>query len=328
MGPHCAKESDFPVEQLSTKKIIQNIQVTMKEIATCVPNFLIRYNNYDEAVYKTFVKDISTLVYHELTMVSFYLGIDAENAAKRKRYRSSLPERVRGIMKQLLDARAVLIEEPPKDLADAVKSVVRAALREEKSDIGSLAWKERPPHYEKAIQAVVTNLKVDKSTRFIGNSSLEGVMYLPYAEGDRGMHCAHSTDDISFNGTVERMANYFVKYMWNPTGFQSLKQKWEKILGDKNSVLDSVFSEKDGNVCDRVLSALSKRSQRKRRDATSDTLERTGFSAFVAVRCSYDFVWYELGWRYYTAARTTSQYVLEKNGGTFSADCGQLIFLP
>ncbi|KAH7717120.1 hypothetical protein AAVH_15482 [Aphelenchoides avenae] len=75
------------------------------------------------------------------------------------------------------------------------------------------------------------------------------------------------------------------------------------------------------NLCDRVDFALGDHHWKRQR-------EEAGFSAFVAVKCSYDFVWYELGWRYYTAARTTSEYVLEKNGGTFDENCGQLIFLP
>ncbi|KAH7717121.1 hypothetical protein AAVH_15483 [Aphelenchoides avenae] len=310
----------------------------MKKIATlgnfngrdsnrCFSNFLIRYNNYDEAVYKTFVKDISTLIYHEITMVSFYLGIDTENAAKREQYRNKLPVRVREIMKQILDARAVLSEEPPKDLADAVKSVVSVTLGDEKSDIGSLAWKERPALYEKIIEVVVANLKVDKSIRVDGNG-FEGVMYLPYDEADKSLHCAYSGDDGSFNGTIDRVANYFIKFSRNAQDIRSLKQQWEKILADKNTILDSVFSGKDMDLCDRVLSALGKRSQRRKRASLADSVESTGFSAFVAVKCSYDFVWYELGWRYYTAARTTSEYLLEKNGGTFNSNCGQLVFLP
>ncbi|KAH7709037.1 hypothetical protein AAVH_23704 [Aphelenchoides avenae] len=90
-------------------------------------------------------------------------------------------------------------------------------------------------------------------------------------------------------------------------------------------------AESHVDLCERVIIALhEKQSKRKRREVAPDdsVLEGTGFSAFVAVKCSYNFVWYELGWRYYTAARTTSEYVLEKNSGTFNANCGQLIFLP
>lgn len=75
-------------------------------------------------------------------------------------------------------------------------------------------------------------------------------MYLPYAETDKGMHCGYSIDDGHFNGTIELVANYFVKYTPNlmpqfspsdPTDAQSLKQNWGNILEDKNTILDSVL---------------------------------------------------------------------------------------
>lgn len=32
----------------------------------CLPDFVIRYNNYDEAAYRKFVQDISTIMYNEV----------------------------------------------------------------------------------------------------------------------------------------------------------------------------------------------------------------------------------------------------------------------
>ncbi|KAH7704753.1 hypothetical protein AAVH_28052 [Aphelenchoides avenae] len=55
--------------------------------------------------------------------------------------------------------------------------------------------------------------------------------------------------------------------------------------------------------------------------------ESSGFTAVIAVRCTNEFVWYELGWRYYKAAATTSDYVVSRGDGEYSNSCGQLIFL-
>lgn len=46
-------------------------------------------------------------------MTGFCLGIAEENADKREQRRSRLSKQVREIMKQILDARSVLNEEPP-----------------------------------------------------------------------------------------------------------------------------------------------------------------------------------------------------------------------
>lgn len=48
----------------------------------------------------------------------------------------------------------------------------------------------------------------------------------------------------------------------------------------------------------------------------------------VVIRCAYEFVWYELGCRYYEPAATTSEYALSRHAGEYNDACGQLIFLP
>lgn len=46
-------------------------------------------------------------------MTGFCLGMGAENAPERERYRKRLSERVQEIVKRMLDACSVLNEEPP-----------------------------------------------------------------------------------------------------------------------------------------------------------------------------------------------------------------------
>lgn len=84
MGPHCANESDmYKVSEFqsttrefaalgnfnggdSNRYNLRQTKLEYKSVLRCLPNFLIRYNNYDKAVYKTFVEDIGTFIYHEV----------------------------------------------------------------------------------------------------------------------------------------------------------------------------------------------------------------------------------------------------------------------
>ncbi|KAH7693100.1 hypothetical protein AAVH_39870, partial [Aphelenchoides avenae] len=58
-------------------------------------------------------------------------------------------------------------------------------------------------------------------------------------------------------------------------------------------------------------------------------LSAGGFRALVALRCGYEFVWYELGYRYFPAGFATGDYVLAtKQGNKFKSNCGQIVFSP
>lgn len=38
----------------------------VKDVFRCFPDFVIRYSDYNETVYKRFITDISTFIYHEV----------------------------------------------------------------------------------------------------------------------------------------------------------------------------------------------------------------------------------------------------------------------
>ncbi|KAH7709036.1 hypothetical protein AAVH_23703 [Aphelenchoides avenae] len=149
-------------------------------------------------------------------------------------------------------------------------------------------------------------------------------MYLPYKTSDRRIHCAYAVTSGNYSGSIDDEANYVVKFTWNVDDAQELKEKFKTLQWSKDRIFEIVFAESHDGLCERILNP----PERQRWLDVYDSMGSSGFTAFVAVRCAYDFVWYELGWRYYKAARTTSDYVLETYDGTFNASCGQIIFLP
>ncbi|KAH7717989.1 hypothetical protein AAVH_14577 [Aphelenchoides avenae] len=54
-----------------------------------------------------------------------------------------------------------------------------------------------------------------------------------------------------------------------------------------------------------------------------------GFYAVVVFQCARRFVWYELGWRYYQAYATTSDYVIRfEQSSPWDNNCGAIVFFP
>lgn len=56
------------------------------------------------------------------------------------------------------------------------------------------------------------------------------------------------------------------------------------------------------------------------------------FLGIAVVKCGYKFVWYELGYSYFTAGRIPQDghhYILSTdNDGKYDANCGQIVFFP
>ncbi|KAH7707974.1 hypothetical protein AAVH_24789 [Aphelenchoides avenae] len=59
-------------------------------------------------------------------------------------------------------------------------------------------------------------------------------------------------------------------------------------------------------------------------------VDKGGFSSVAVVRCGYEFVWYELGYRYFTSGRTAGgSFVLTShNDGKYNRKCGQIVLFP
>lgn len=57
-------------------------------------------------------------------------------------------------------------------------------------------------------------------------------------------------------------------------------------------------------------------------------VNKTAFDGIAAVKCGYEFVWYELGYTYFYAAYSSTDYKWQKKGGAYDAECGQIFFYP
>lgn len=62
-----------------------------------------------------------------------------------------------------------------------------------------------------------------------------------------------------------------------------------------------------------------------------ELLKDSGFRAFAAFRCARRFVWYELGWTYFEAYWTNSEFILNSTNWATSWDkglCGTIVLFP
>ena len=67
-----------------------------------------------------------------------------------------------------------------------------------------------------------------RQSRFADNGSIEGVMYLPYGKGDKGLYCALSWPDNANNSYARQDymgASYFVKWTERPTPQEVLRSR-------------------------------------------------------------------------------------------------------
>ncbi|KAH7703113.1 hypothetical protein AAVH_29723 [Aphelenchoides avenae] len=104
-----------------------------------------------------------------------------------------------------------------------------------------------------------------------------------------------------------------------------IRVKWNAIEEKGNQILDATFSTKASNLAKRIEEV----ENRFRKDIDGAFLLVGGFRALVALRCGYEFVWYELGYRYFPAGFATGEYVLAtQQGNKYSSNCGQIVFFP
>lgn len=159
-------------------------------------------------------------------------------------------------------------------------------------------------------------------------------MYLPYSVRDKMLHCvlnsSHDKPGSSlYSKSNYKGASYIIKWTEPPAASAVLNARFTLIRSKGELVWNTIFKEKTDDLCGQVKKATAN-TELTRKGAvlcSTDDPACGGFTAVVAVRCAFEFVWYELGWRYYEAAATTSEYVLSRYDGEYNDACGQLIFL-
>ncbi|KAH7693228.1 hypothetical protein AAVH_39738 [Aphelenchoides avenae] len=177
------------------------------------------------------------------------------------------------------------------------------------SNVDAKTWEERKAHNNATAANVVCKLHSEFNTT---GYSFDALVYLPFT--DARMHCLKSDND-SFYEYKRRNTNYFVKrYRSDPVKDQKAASKWKKV-GGHTAVLDSMIATAAANLCTRLA------------EVERNFVDGEAITLIAAVRCGYTFVWYQLAYRYFPAAGTTSKFVMTSNSkNVYSPNCGQIIF--
>ncbi|KAH7717395.1 hypothetical protein AAVH_15193 [Aphelenchoides avenae] len=121
--------------------------------------------------------------------------------------------------------------------------------------------------------------------------SFEALAYLPYND-DKRHAFIKLPDNIDVVRKEYKLVNYVVARRANAELGSNIRSHWDTIENNANAILE-------------------------------DTL------ALAALRCGYEFVWYELGYRYFPAGYATGKHILLTQGGNEYTDkCGQIVFFP
>ncbi|KAH7715716.1 hypothetical protein AAVH_16897 [Aphelenchoides avenae] len=199
-------------------------------------------------------------------------------------------------------------------------SVVGNATR----SINASTWQAREPVHELVANGIVTKLN---GSTYSDGYYFKALAYLPYA--DDGQHGFLSlpvgAEDVLRNES--KLVKYVVS-RYRKRAVHSLdlpRANWVALQKKGNEILDATFSTSTSNLSKRVEEV----ENRFMKDIDGPFLSAGGFRALVALRCGYEFVWYELGYRYFPAGFTTDAYVLTtKQDNKYKYNCGQIVFFP
>ncbi|KAH7707250.1 hypothetical protein AAVH_25509, partial [Aphelenchoides avenae] len=150
------------------------------------------------------------------------------------------------------------------------------------------------------------------------NVFFDALAYLPYDRNE--LHCTLFPKK-KFVGVGYRNLNFFVLYA-NALRKRISESAWKYVKDNKEiraGLLDHVFAKSSENLCGRLRTALKDHG-----------VDKIGFGGFAAVKCGYEFVWYELGYTYFYAAHSSTGYKWQKKGRAYDskAICGQIFFFP
>ncbi|KAH7721351.1 hypothetical protein AAVH_11207 [Aphelenchoides avenae] len=184
-------------------------------------------------------------------------------------------------------------------------------VKEVKVRLDSQGWSGRESLHQKIVSDTVDVLN-SRASRYVYNA----LAYLPFGRVDQ--QCRPLPEDNVADVGYWNL-NFFVLYA-NRSSEQRANQTWEEVKDNevaRDAVLGRVFAKSNADLCGRLRTVLSDNSIK-------------GFGGFAAVKCGYEFVWYELGYSYFYAAYSSTPYQWEMKGGAYDskAKCGQIFFFP
>ncbi|KAH7695598.1 hypothetical protein AAVH_37340 [Aphelenchoides avenae] len=197
------------------------------------------------------------------------------------------------------------------DMEQAAKKVLDAT----KGELEPKGWARRQKVHKKIVEDTVLNpALLKKHRRYFFNA----LAFLPYYHDDERcvLFPKHNFIDA---GNRNLKLNYFVLHA-DKRWAQPPEQAWHNLTRRKDAmeeVLAHVFAQSNDDVCGRLTAAV--------KDHVVDT---NVFGGVAAVKCGYEFVWYELGYRYFYAAYSSTKYKWGTNGGGYDSKCGQIFLFP
>ncbi|KAH7710738.1 hypothetical protein AAVH_21999 [Aphelenchoides avenae] len=174
---------------------------------------------------------------------------------------------------------------------------------------GWKGWAGREELHERIVNDTVDALSKNMS-RYVFNA----LAHLPDDRSDR--QCRQFLQDNVVKVEHPNL-NFFVLYA-NASSKNNSDEAWDKLTDKKDAVLDHVFAKNSNDLCGRFDAAIN-----------DNKVNRENFrGGFAAVKCGYEFVWYELGYTYFHAAYSSTDYKWQKKGSAYDANCGQIFFFP
>ncbi|KAH7714146.1 hypothetical protein AAVH_18484 [Aphelenchoides avenae] len=204
-----------------------------------------------------------------------------------------------------------------------VEQVATYVVNAAAGSLNASSWEDRQRLHELVANGTVTGLSHSK---YRDGYYFKALAYLPFT--DDGQH-AFMRLPVGAEDVI-RNESKLVKYVvsrFPKRAVQSLaliRSKWGTIEKKGNETLDAIFSTSASNLSKRIEEV----ENRFKKDIDGGAfLSVGGFRALVALRCGYEFVWYELGYRYFPAGFATGDYVLApEQGSKYSSNCGQIVF--
>ncbi|KAH7710727.1 hypothetical protein AAVH_21988 [Aphelenchoides avenae] len=198
---------------------------------------------------------------------------------------------------------------PHVEHVDAViNQTVNEVLDKKKGKLDAKGWAGRQQYHEE-----IVNNTVDALSKNMSNYVFNALAYLPYDREDQ--QCLFPKNKSLNVGY--RNLNFFVLYANKERNAERACKDVKNRTAAGDAVLDRVFAKSDEDLCERLKAALS-----------DQTININAFGGIAAVRCGYEFVWYELGYTYFYAAYSSTDYKWEKKGGVYDSKCGQVFFFP
>ncbi|KAH7707972.1 hypothetical protein AAVH_24787 [Aphelenchoides avenae] len=199
-----------------------------------------------------------------------------------------------------------------------LQEATNAALKEHGGISGKMALVDRISAHKEMAKAIFHELT---KPGFNASLSFQVLVYLPLEQGATNKHCLPQPNGSSIAGYNEKGVNYFV-HSYSAERNIGLAVSWEKISKREADIVDAVFSSESKDLCTTATCVIG---------SEAFDIEKGGFSSVAVVRCAYEFVWYELGYRYFTIGRTAGvkAFVLSShNNGKYIRNCGQIFLFP